>query len=313
LAMRNWLAEEGKLQEYATDVIDHLAQVYPSKPFYDNRSIWLKYIAHVSTAIELGYHWVELRDVASGTKSPGSAQQNLARLTRNVASCYLQLGKYSNSEKLYRQSSELLGKSFGPMHPETLSARGHLAQCVRKQGNNEEAEDMYRQAIATCRSTPDSEEYVVVMASLNNGLALVLMYQDKYEDAEAMFQAVLEKRMNKLGPRNVATLTTMGQLAKTLVRQERYDEVEKIYRQILEIQETKRSTDDRNIFLAKILVDLACVLCDQGQLEEAETRARRGVEVFKKILGVEDPETIIAMSKLAGVLNQREKLKNMSS
>jgi hypothetical protein len=51
LAMRNWLEEEGKLEECIIGVIQRLYEAFPF-PKHENRDTWIKYLPHVQTTLE---------------------------------------------------------------------------------------------------------------------------------------------------------------------------------------------------------------------------------------------------------------------
>jgi tetratricopeptide (TPR) repeat protein len=69
-----------------------------------------------------------------------------------------------------------------------------------------------------------------------NNLAVVLDKQDKYDEAEKLYQQTLQLREKVLGNKNADTLISMSNLALVLCMQGKYDEVEKMCLQALQLR-----------------------------------------------------------------------------
>ncbi|KAI4599644.1 hypothetical protein KJ359_001741 [Pestalotiopsis sp. 9143b] len=176
LAMRNWVEQEEPRQ--IETVIQHLSRAYPF-PKHENRDIWLRYMPHINTAIDV---WINT-----------GVQSKEWRLIFNSGSSFEKLGKYQQAEKRYRRAKKITQKVLGAKDPSTLGSMNNLAVVLRSQGKYEEAEAMHRQTLELTKSVLGAK-HPDTLASMNN-LALVLRKQGKYEEAEAMHQEAL--KLNK--------------------------------------------------------------------------------------------------------------------
>ena len=67
-------------------------------------------------------------------------------------------------------------------------------------------------------------------------LASILLVQQRYADAEAMYKELIESARRVLGPQHPGTLAAMGNLAALLEKEKRFADAEKLNRQVLDAQ-----------------------------------------------------------------------------
>ncbi|KAK2051834.1 hypothetical protein LY76DRAFT_373373 [Colletotrichum caudatum] len=181
LVMRNWLREQGREENQATETIRWLYKRFPW-PDHRNRDVWMTYLQHAQAALQVGDWCTDIEALWDLLSSVGQSN-NL-------------LGKYGAAEQMHRQALKLKEKVLGLENPDTLVSMNNLAEVHRTQGKYEAAEQMHRQTLELRKKVlglnPDT------LTSMNN-LALVLKHQGKYEVAEQMHRQTLELKEKMLG------------------------------------------------------------------------------------------------------------------
>ena len=74
-----------------------------------------------------------------------------------------------------------------------------------------------------------------ILINMSN-LALILIYQNKYERAEEMHQKILKLRKKMLDSEHSFILISMSNLILTFMYQKKYERAEKINQQILKLK-----------------------------------------------------------------------------
>ncbi|KAH8671374.1 hypothetical protein BX600DRAFT_411360 [Xylariales sp. PMI_506] len=287
LAMRNTLKVEDRV-ETVTNVVRHLSKVYPF-PQHENRNVWMGYMPHILTAVEVGQESADKDDTW--------------RLLYNVAETYRITAKYAQAEQMYRQVLELQKEVLGRDHPDTLSSMNHLATVLDNQGKCLEAEQIHQQVLEL-RKAVLGRDHLYTLSSMNN-LALVLDSQGKCLEAEQIHRQVLELRKAVLGRDHPYTLSSMNNLALVLYSQGKCLEAEQIHRQVLELHKAVLGRD--HPYTLSSMNNLALVLDSQGKCLEAEQIQRQVLELQKEVLGRDHPDTLSSMNNLALVLVRQGK------
>ena len=83
LAMRNWLSKNGKIDQYMSQALQHLAEIFP-KDRHENRSLWRSYLPHAVYAI-------------ASTKIGQNFKTRVALLEK-VGMCLHRDGRYTEGE-----------------------------------------------------------------------------------------------------------------------------------------------------------------------------------------------------------------------
>jgi tetratricopeptide (TPR) repeat protein len=288
LAMRNWLAKEGKLQECVTRVIERLAEVFPV-PEHENRAIWEKYLPHSQRVLEFQGHSID--------------NQSKWRLLGNVGESNSRLGKYKEAEEMYRQALVVQAKTLDAQHPDILLRRNNLATTLRHQGKYTEAEEIYRQALVAQTTVLGFEHPDTLKSSFN--LASALHSQGKYKKAEEIYQEALVAQTTVLGFEHPDTLMTRHNLASALSDQRKYTEAEEMYWQILAAYMKVLGAEHPDTL--KNRHNLANMLHDQGKYTEFEEMCQQTLAAQTKVLGAEHPDTLRTRHDLtSGLCNQRK-------
>ncbi|KAH0565984.1 hypothetical protein GP486_000611, partial [Trichoglossum hirsutum] len=171
----------------------------------------------------------------------------------------------------------------------------NVALYERQQGRYEiaykscmEAYDIYRTLL--------NENNFKTLVSLEL-LAVVLVAQGKYKEAEEIHRRVLGEMEKALGKEDPNTLLATSNLGLALQRQGKYEEAEEMDRRALDGYEKVLGKEHPNTLIG--LDNLALVLRRQGKYKEAEEMNRRALEGYEKVLGKEHPDTLTCLNNLA--------------
>ncbi|KAK3376988.1 hypothetical protein B0T24DRAFT_665831 [Lasiosphaeria ovina] len=286
LSMLNWLAQAGKQEEWATKVLQQIANVFPF-PEHENRSVWIRYLPHGLKVLKSG-----------GSTTDEISQSNL--LINTADSIHI-LGNYSEAEQLYRQTLALQTKVLGSEHPDTLCTILGIANAVSNQGNYSEAEQLYRQTLVLQTKVLGSE-HPDTLRTMNN-LAAAVGDQGNYSEAEQLYRQTLALQTKVLGSEHPDTLRTMLGIANAVSDQGNYSEAEQLYRQTLALQ-TKVLGSEHPDTLGTML-GIANAVSDQGNYSEAEQLYRQTLALQTKVLGSEHPDTLRTMLGIANAVSDQ--------
>ncbi len=129
-----------------------------------------------------------------------------------------------------------LGKVIRKQQNTTQAASlNNLALLYKSQGRYEEAEPLYRHALAI-NEKKLGPEHPYVAAALNN-LALLYKFQGRYEEAEPLYTRALAINEKKLGQEHPHVAASLNNLALLYSAQGRYEEAEPLHRRASAIRE----------------------------------------------------------------------------
>ncbi|KAF5667624.1 hypothetical protein FHETE_5682 [Fusarium heterosporum] len=162
------------------------------------------------------------------------------------------------------------------------------------QGRYLEAEGLQREGLKI-RSDLLGEEHIETKV-LALDLSRSLRYQQKSEEAERLNVAVLQTWRRLYGEEDHKTLDAMRKLATIYYMQDKDGDAKSLYTRILEVK--KRVLGEDHIDTIQAMEDLSLLL--EGK--EAERIQRHVVDASIKILGKDDPLTLIGMTHLSMTL-----------
>jgi hypothetical protein len=124
LAIRNWLQDQGLLNQRTQEAISRLVEEFPVM-FNGNRSKWRRLLPHVKCALSC--------DVAG--------QENEAMvLVKKYAEALLSDGRFNEAEIYNRKLLQNLRPMLGEEHPDVLFATSELTRALWSQGRYQDAE-----------------------------------------------------------------------------------------------------------------------------------------------------------------------------
>ncbi len=189
-------------------------------------------------------------------------------------------------------------ESFGPDQPSVATTLNNLAGLLWRLSRYEEAEPLYRRALAIFEAD-NGPDHTEVASTLNN-LAVLLGSLSRYEEAEPLYRRALAIHEAAYGPKHPLVATNLNNLANFLRTLARYEEAGPLFRRALAIEEAAYGPDHPEV--ATTLNNLAVLLESLLRYEEAEPLYRRALAIHEAAYGPDHPEVAINLNNLAGLL-----------
>jgi eukaryotic-like serine/threonine-protein kinase len=243
-----------------------------------------------------------------------SLLENAARLQRNVLGLQnretLQsmtsvgrtlryLGKYTDAEKINRETLATQTQLLGAGDPDTLESMDNLADTLYREGNFSDAESWQRRTLAARRRV-QGVEHPAALATMST-LGASLRSQGKYAEAEILQRQVVDIQRRVLGADHPNTAKSINSLANTLYNEGKMADAEAMYREALDLDRRVLGAD--HSATVNVQANLANVLRDEGRLTEAETVLRQAVEIRRRVQGESNPATLLVMENLGLTLD----------
>jgi tetratricopeptide (TPR) repeat protein len=145
-----------------------------------------------------------------------------------------QAGRYSEAEKLLKLALTE-AERFGPSDLRLATSLNSLAVLHKAQGKYDQAEPLYKRALAIWEKAL-GPEHPDVATSLNN-LAGLYHDQGKYDQAEPLYKRALPIMEKALGPEHRDVATSLNNLAGLYKAQGKYGQAEPLCKRALAIKE----------------------------------------------------------------------------
>ena len=243
--------------------------------------------------------------IAAGRRlgSPARLQTVAAMTSRALG--LRRAGRFTEAEKLQRETIDLDTKYLGGEHIDTLIAISNLAGTLKEEGRLYDAEKTDRQVLEARRRTlgPDHPD------TLKSACNLSLELQDEQgrdAEAEQLARSTLETQRRVVGPEHPDTMVSLMALAEVLAQEKKLVESEALTRQELEI--VRRTRGPENMRTLEAMLDLASVVDQEGKHVEAVAQFRQVLEMERRINGPEHPTTLKVQTNLSAALEGAKQL-----
>jgi tetratricopeptide (TPR) repeat protein len=190
-------------------------------------------------------------------------------------------------------------ESFGPDHPWVAVNLFCLAGLLFTLPRYEEAELLYRRALAIYEAAYGSDDPWVA-ATLNH-LGWLLFTLSRYEEAELLYRRALAINEGAYGLDHHEVAQTLNKLAIMLKTLSRSEEAEPLYRRALAIFEATYGPDHPEV--ATTLNNLSILLRTLSRSEEAEPLCRRALAINEVAYGPDHPSVASTLNTLASLLD----------
>jgi tetratricopeptide (TPR) repeat protein len=137
-------------------------------------------------------------------------------------------------------------------------------------------------------------------------LAGMFADQDRYKEAEELYERALAGSEKALGPEHTSTLDTVSNLGNLYAKQDRLAEAEAMYERALAGQEKALGPEHRSTF--GTVSNLGILYAKQGRLAEAEKMYERSLAGQEKALGAEHTSTLGIVNNLGLLYSDQGKL-----
>ncbi|HWN96115.1 MAG TPA: tetratricopeptide repeat protein [Methylomirabilota bacterium] len=271
----------------------------------------------------------------------GDEHQRVADLMRDFACVLEHRGKHKESEALAREALALARKLHGDEHSDVAHsldlianalggqkkydeavssgrqslamyrrlrrdgsfALHHLAGWLDKLGRPDEAEPLYREALAIRRKEHSETHPEVVV--LTKDLAEFHVRHGKLDEAEAGLRDLLSVQRKMLGNENREVAKTLAFLAATLIDNGRPAAGEPLARESLALH--RKLFDDRSVEVAGALNDLGVAWYRLGRLDEAESVQSQSLALGLSLLPPDSSSLVKSYENLALTLTAHGK------
>ena len=154
----------------------------------------------------------------------GEQDARLATNLNNLATLYINQGKYAEAEPLFGRALAVWEKALGPEHPQVATGLNNLGALYMSQGKYAEAEPLLRRALAIMEKALGPEHLNVALVLIS--LATLYVNQSKYAEAEPLFQRALPILEKALGLEHPQVATSLNNLAGLYDAQGKYTEAD---------------------------------------------------------------------------------------
>jgi tetratricopeptide (TPR) repeat protein len=179
---------------------------------------------------------------------------------------------------LYRDCLQARERVLSTNHNDTLITLGNLGNLFLQSGSLEKAEPILREVVKRREHTALNDS-IDAFANVNN-LALVLLVQDRWDDAEQLLDQTRRRAATKFGPEDVVcTLRLQQALARVYAAQRRFDDAEALAAPALVI--LRRIAPNYEV-TGRTLLILGRVKFEKGNLDDAEPLLREAWTLFRE-------------------------------
>jgi serine/threonine protein kinase/tetratricopeptide (TPR) repeat protein len=212
-------------------------------------------------------------------KSGNPAESGISLVA--LSSLYWRQDKLSAALDTSREALDLLRRTLGVEHSQTLYAMNSYAVDLSEVGEYAQAEQLQREILATWRKLVGDSHFNVGLSYYN--LGNTLDEQGRFAEAEQALRESLAIWRRTLPDPHVQTAFALNDLAIVLVDQRRCVDAEPLYREALTMFQKLKDSDPAAA--AWSLHGLGDVYSCRGQISEAEKYYRAALELRKKTLG----------------------------
>jgi tetratricopeptide (TPR) repeat protein len=167
--------------------------------------------------------------VQLSTQLLGETHTTTIRLMTGLAGVLSETGNHTEAEYLYRKTLALCENLFGKKHPGTIEPMINLGQALVSSKRFNEAESLlYEAGSLAGKFEEDPETLTKVMFHL----AVLFTTQERYPEAEDLFQNLLNQQRSLCEKENQGMLFAVEGLACVVSAQGRYEEAVSLYEHV---------------------------------------------------------------------------------
>ena len=213
-----------------------------------------------------------------------------------------QVDRLAEAEALQRDALLRRTHLFGPDDPAVGVSLTDLAITLRHEGKLQGAEATVRQGLAIDVKNNRAND----AASDEHNLGVILRFEKRSAEAEAMFRRSLATRLQISGAENPDAATTMNQLASVLHDEGKLPEAEQYTRRSLAT--LRHLEGEQHPDIAVGLNSLATILRDEGKPAEAEAMLHQALAIGLRAWGPDQTDEARIETNLGDLLVNRGKL-----
>jgi tetratricopeptide (TPR) repeat protein len=220
---------------------------------------------------------VDQEVLASRTVVAGKDHPETTASLGNLATDYLFLGRFAESEEFGKRAVELTQRVLGPEHPNTLTFSYFLAMAEGFEGKQGEAEAELRRVLEMQERKLGAEHPDTLRTM--GGLATLLFLRQQYGPAEDLFERTLRGQKTILAAEHPQVFATVNGLALARLAQQKFPAANSVLRENMAALE-KKVPDSWQRYNAQCLTGAS--LAGEKKYDEAEPLLLTGYEQMKQ-------------------------------
>ena len=191
------------------------------------------------------------------------------------ASLWLEQGRFEEAEKSYLETIAGYEALRGALDFDTLGARGSLASLYEIWDRDAESEAIFNDVIRI-----ETERFGRAAPTTMNGLALLRIKQNRFDEAETILREAIELEVQNLGDSHPWTLLSRFNLGEVFFDTGRYEDAEAMFSEVYDLQ--VEAIGESAPETVATLNALGRVSMRQNRLEEAEERLHEAVDEIRR-------------------------------
>lgn len=239
--------------------------------------------------------------LAASLATPGLAQKGDLSAQSARINALRSAGKYPEALPLAQAMVANLEKTNNSR--DLAAALNNLAQIYADQGRDDQAEPLYKRAIALMEKGAGLDS--VEIAPVLNNLAALDQRQSRFVEAEPLFKRALAIREKSLSREHPDVGQSLNNLATFYVKQERHADAEPLFRQALAIYQKVGGPEHPAV--ATLLNNLGQLDRDLNRYADAEAPIKRSLAIREKVLGPDHPDVARSLNNLAGLYEHQRR------
>ena len=231
------------------------------------------YMGKLDVADETGRRTLEMTRRVSGERHALVAEDLI-----NLGAIQTERGKYTDSERYYREALAISESWFGKDHYQTASTLTQLGRSLVYQKRFDEGRVVLQRALGIQERVFGADHPRV--ASAVNDLGNIAVQTGRLDDAEAAFRRMADIYRKTYGAKHFLIATATSNLGGVFVARKDYKQAEALYRQAVSMYSETQSPDHLNTGIARIKLGRA--LLRQQRYEDAETELLAGHSIVSR-------------------------------
>jgi len=236
-------------------------------------------------------------------ESVGDAQA-VARLQTILGNTLRELGDFPKAIAVLEKASVTQARELGDDHPDTLTARNHLAGAYQAAGKLQLAIPLLERTLKACEAKLGDDDPDTLTA--RNNLALAYQAAGRLDWAIPLYERALKAKEAKLGDDHPSTLATRNNLALAYLRTGKLELAIPLFERTVKAFEAQLGDDHPNTLTSRH--NLASAYHAAGKLELAIPLFERALKAKEAKLGDDHPDTLTARNNLALAYQEAGKL-----
>lgn len=221
-----------------------------------------------------------------------------ATLKETLGTVYMGLGLYNQARPLLDGALATRQQLAGTDPTVLTDSFLHRGRLLMSQADYKGAEHDYRQVLQLLATQPDNRRTREAHAKAQCGLGEVLGWEGRYSEARATLGAALAQQREMYGDINEDTAATLKEFADIVDQDGDLKTAIPLMQRSVEVQRKLRgATPDPA--LAEAINDLASMLEDNDENDQAEALFNESLLMMRRLYGNEHPFIAIALSNLA--------------